>query len=76
MRIRPVMMTAAAIIGGLLPILLGSGTGSEIMSRIAAPMVGGMISALALTLLVIPVVYYLWRSRAIKHNKIEIETFS
>lgn len=76
MRIRPVMMTAAAIIGGLLPILLATGTGSEVMSRIAAPMVGGMISALALTLLVIPVVYYLWRSRAIKNNKIEIETFS
>lgn len=66
MRVRPVMMTAAAIIVGLLPILFGTGTGSEVMSRIAAPMVGGMISALILTLLVVPVVYYLWRSIAIK----------
>jgi Cu(I)/Ag(I) efflux system membrane protein CusA/SilA len=56
-------MTAAAIIGGLLPVMLGSGTGSEIMGRIAAPMVGGMISALLLTLLVLPVVYFLWKKR-------------
>lgn len=61
LRVRPVMMTVAATIGGLLPILLGSGTGSEIMSRIAAPMVGGMLSALLLVLLVLPAVYYLWR---------------
>lgn len=61
LRVRPVMMTVSATIGGLLPILLGSGTGSEIMSRIAAPMVGGMISAVLLVLLVLPAVYYLWR---------------
>lgn len=61
LRVRPVMMTVAATIGGLLPILLGSGTGSEVMSRIAAPMVGGMLSALLLVLLVLPAVYYLWR---------------
>jgi len=61
LRVRPVMMTVAAIIGGLLPILLGSGTGSEVMSRIAAPMVGGMLSALLLVLLVLPAVYYQWR---------------
>lgn len=65
MRVRPVMMTAAAIVAGLLPILLGTGTGSEVMSRIAAPMVGGMISAVALTLLVVPAVYYLWRRRSL-----------
>ncbi len=58
-RVRPVMMTATAIILGLLPILYGSGTGSEVMSRIAAPMVGGMASAVLLTLLVLPVVYLL-----------------
>ncbi len=57
LRVRPVVMTGAAIILGLLPILYGSGTGSEIMSRIAAPMVGGMISALGLTLLVLPVLF-------------------
>jgi copper/silver efflux system protein len=66
MRVRPVMMTAAAIIVGLLPILYGSGTGSEVMSRIAAPMVGGMLSAVFLTLLVLPAVYFLWRRHLIK----------
>ncbi|WP_440056611.1 efflux RND transporter permease subunit (plasmid) [Pseudoalteromonas sp. T1lg65] len=57
-RVRPVMMTVATIIIGLMPILYGTGTGSEVMSRIAAPMVGGMLSALLLTLLILPVVYY------------------
>ncbi|WP_033032406.1 efflux RND transporter permease subunit, partial [Pseudoalteromonas fuliginea] len=61
--VRPVMMTVATIIIGLLPVLYGTGTGSEVMSRIAAPMVGGMGSAIVLTLLVIPAVYLLWRKR-------------
>ncbi|MBM6550349.1 efflux RND transporter permease subunit [Marinomonas ostreistagni] len=61
LRVRPVMMTSASIILGLLPILFASGTGSEVMSRIAAPMVGGMISAVVLTLVVLPAVYYLWK---------------
>jgi len=65
LRVRPVMMTAAAIIVGLLPILLGTGTGSEVMSRIAAPMVGGMLSAVLLALFVLPVVYFLWRNNSI-----------
>ncbi|WP_339616341.1 efflux RND transporter permease subunit [uncultured Gilvimarinus sp.] len=64
MRVRPVMMTAAAVTVGLLPILYGTGTGSEVMSRIAAPMVGGMISAVFLTLLVLPAVYFLWKRAA------------
>jgi Cu(I)/Ag(I) efflux system membrane protein CusA/SilA len=58
------MMTAAAVIIGLIPILFGTGTGSEVMSRIAAPMVGGMVSSVILTLLVLPVVFYLWKVRA------------
>jgi len=66
-RVRPVMMTAAAIIVGLLPVMYGTGTGSEVMSRIAAPMVGGMITALIMTLLVLPVVYFLWRKQSIKN---------
>ncbi|WP_227370692.1 efflux RND transporter permease subunit [Halomonas sp. M20] len=66
LRVRPVMMTAAAIIVGLLPIMYGSGTGSEVMSRIAAPMVGGMISAVLLTLLVLPAAYFLWRKAALR----------
>ena len=61
LRVRPVMMTVATIVIGLMPILYSTGTGSEIMSRIAAPMVGGMASALLLTLLVLPAVYLLWR---------------
>ena len=68
MRVRPVMMTAAAIIVGLLPILYGTGTGSEVMSRIAAPMVGGMMSAVVLTLLVLPALFYLWKSSSIKNT--------
>ncbi|WP_338365821.1 efflux RND transporter permease subunit [uncultured Pseudoalteromonas sp.] len=65
LRVRPVMMTVATIIAGLLPVLYGTGTGSEIMSRIAAPMVGGMLSAIILTLLVIPAVYLLWKKQHI-----------
>jgi copper/silver efflux system protein len=63
-RVRPKMMTVVAIMAGLLPILWGSGTGSEVMSRIAAPMVGGMVSSTVLTLVVIPAIYGLvkqWR---------------
>jgi Cu(I)/Ag(I) efflux system membrane protein CusA/SilA len=63
MRIRPVMMTSTSIIFGLLPVMYGTGTGSEVMSRIAAPMVGGMVSALILTLIVLPAVYFIWRKR-------------
>ncbi len=62
LRVRPIIMTVAAIIAGLLPIMLGGGTGSEVMRRIAAPMVGGMISATLLTLVVIPALFLLWRS--------------
>ena len=51
----------AAIVAGLLPIMLGSGTGSEVMRRIAAPMVGGMVSATVLTLVVVPVIYGIWK---------------
>jgi Cu(I)/Ag(I) efflux system membrane protein CusA/SilA len=68
LRVRPIMMTVAAIIAGLLPIMLGSGTGSEVMRRIAAPMVGGMVSATILTLIVIPALFLLWRSRSLHVN--------
>ena len=61
LRVRPIMMTVITIIAGLLPIMLGSGTGSEVMRRIAAPMVGGMVSATILTLIVIPALFLLWR---------------
>jgi Cu(I)/Ag(I) efflux system membrane protein CusA/SilA len=69
MRVRPIMMTVATIIAGLLPIMLGSGTGSEVMRRIAAPMVGGMISATILTLVVITAVFYLWKQYEINKTR-------
>ncbi len=61
-RVRPIMMTVAAIIAGLIPIMIGEGTGSEVMQRIAGPMIGGMISSVILTLLVIPAIYYQWKA--------------
>ncbi|MGF1875726.1 efflux RND transporter permease subunit [Photobacterium frigidiphilum] len=61
LRVRPVMMTVATVIIGLIPIMYGGGTGSEVMQRIAAPMIGGMASALLLTLVVLPAVFKLWK---------------
>ena len=61
-RLRPVVMTVTAIIAGLMPILWSGGAGADVMKRIAAPMVGGMVSATLLTLAVIPAIYLLWRS--------------
>ena len=63
-RVRPKAMTVAVIVAGLLPIMVGSGTGSEVMSRIAAPMIGGMVSAPLLSLFVVPAAYWLMRRRA------------
>ncbi|HEX6137818.1 MAG TPA: CusA/CzcA family heavy metal efflux RND transporter, partial [Casimicrobiaceae bacterium] len=61
LRVRPIAMTVAVIIGGLLPIMWGSGTGSEVMRRIAAPMVGGMVTAMLLSMFVVPAAYLLIR---------------
>ncbi len=69
LRVRPITMTVATIIAGLLPIMLGGGTGSEVMRRIAAPMVGGMVTATILTLVVIPAVYLLWKQRGLPRNR-------
>jgi Cu(I)/Ag(I) efflux system membrane protein CusA/SilA len=63
LRVRPKAMTVAVIIAGLLPIMLSEGTGSEVMRRIAAPMVGGMITAPLLSLFVVPAIYLLWKRR-------------
>ena len=70
-RVRPKMMTVTAIMAGLLPILWTSGTGSSVMKRIAAPMVGGMISSTVLTLLVIPAIYSLWKEWEVRHGRVE-----
>jgi Cu(I)/Ag(I) efflux system membrane protein CusA/SilA len=66
LRVRPKAMTVAVIIAGLLPIMFGSGTGSEVMQRIAAPMVGGMITAPLLSMFVLPAAYLLIRRRAVR----------
>jgi copper/silver efflux system protein len=68
LRVRPKAMTVAVIIAGLVPIMLGSGTGSEVMQRIAAPMVGGMITAPLLSMFVVPAVYLLLRRRQLRHK--------
>jgi Cu(I)/Ag(I) efflux system membrane protein CusA/SilA len=67
-RVRPIMMTVSAIIAGLLPIMFGSGSGSEVMKRIAAPMIGGMVSATLLTLLVIPAIFLLWKRLSLRRS--------
>jgi Cu(I)/Ag(I) efflux system membrane protein CusA/SilA len=67
-RVRPIIMTFTAVVGGLIPILFSTGTGADVMKRIAAPMVGGMISATVLTLLVIPVIYSFWREWEIRRE--------
>lgn len=68
-RVRPKLMTVTAIMAGLLPILWGHGAGSSVMKRIAAPMVGGMISSTVLTLVVIPAIYSLWKEREVRLHR-------
>ncbi|MBL3590512.1 MAG: efflux RND transporter permease subunit, partial [gamma proteobacterium endosymbiont of Lamellibrachia anaximandri] len=63
LRVRPKIMTVASVILGLLPILLASGAGSDVMRPIAAPMVGGMLSAALLTLVVVPAAFFVWKER-------------
>ncbi len=65
-RIRPKIMTVAVILAGLIPILLATGTGSDVMKRIAAPMVGGVITSAILELIIYPAIYVLWRERQLK----------
>ncbi len=76
MRVRPIMMTVSVVIAGLLPIMLGTGTGSEVMRRIAAPMVGGMASATVLTLLVIPAVFLIWKRLGLRQARLFTSPFS
>ncbi|MEE9551456.1 MAG: CusA/CzcA family heavy metal efflux RND transporter, partial [Gammaproteobacteria bacterium] len=71
-RVRPIMMTTCSTIAGLLPIMFINGSGSEIMTRVAAPMIGGMVSATLLTLVVIPSVYLLWKSSSLKEIQEEV----
>jgi len=64
-RIRPIMMAISATFAGLLPVIFSQGTGSQVMRRIAAPMVGGLITATVLTLIIIPAIFYLWKRRLV-----------
>jgi len=66
LRVRPVMMTVAVVVMGLVPIMYGSGTGSEVMQRIATPMIGGMVSAVFLTLIILPAVYFQWKKISLR----------
>jgi Cu(I)/Ag(I) efflux system membrane protein CusA/SilA len=66
-RVRPLIMTVATTLIGLLPIMFGTETGTRVMKRIAAPMVGGLISSTILTLVVLPAVYFLWKARSVRH---------
>ena len=74
-RVRPKMMTVSTTIIGLMPIMWSAGTGADTMKRIAAPMIGGLVSSTMLTLLIIPAVYYLWRSTEVQ-GKPEVATTS
>ncbi len=74
-RVRPKMMTVAAIMGGLLPIMWTTGTGADVMKRIAAPMIGGMVSSTILTLIVIPALYFIWKRWIMRSNSSSETTF-
>ncbi|MFV2056398.1 MAG: efflux RND transporter permease subunit [Thiohalomonadales bacterium] len=71
MRVRPKAMTAAVVLAGLFPIMTGTGTGSEVMQRIAAPMLGGMITAPLVSMVLIPVLYAMWRGAQIRRGQFE-----
>jgi len=65
-RVRPKMMTVMAIMMGLLPIMWSHGAGADVMKRIAAPMIGGMVTSTILTLVIIPTIYYFWKGRELR----------
>ena len=75
-RVRPKMMTVAAIMGGLLPIMWTTGTGADVMKRIAAPMIGGMVSSTILTLIVIPALYFIWKRWIMRSHSSSETTFA
>jgi Cu(I)/Ag(I) efflux system membrane protein CusA/SilA len=70
-RVRPKTMTAAVIIGGLLPILWSQGAGADVMKRIATPMVGGIVTSTMMELLVFPAIYFIWRSGQLKDSALD-----
>lgn len=68
-RVRPKMMTVMAMIMGLLPLMWSQGAGADMMKRIAAPMVGGLVTSTILTLIIIPAIYEIWRGRSLTRDK-------
>jgi len=68
-RVRPKMMTVTTTIAGLLPIMFGTGTGSDVMKRIAAPMVGGLVTSVIVVLLIFPAIYYIWKVRGLREGE-------
>jgi Cu(I)/Ag(I) efflux system membrane protein CusA/SilA len=75
LRVRPIAMTVAVILAGLIPIMWSTGTGAEVMQRIAAPMVGGMVVAPLLSMLVIPAAYFLLRRRQLPVGREEARLY-
>jgi Cu(I)/Ag(I) efflux system membrane protein CusA/SilA len=69
-RVRPKAMTAAVIIGGLVPILWSHGAGADVMKRIATPMIGGIVSSTIMELVVFPAIFFLWRSRKLERQAV------
>jgi copper/silver efflux system protein len=69
LRLRPKLMTVSVIIAGLLPVMYGQATGTDVMKRIAAPLIGGMVTAPLLSLIVIPVVYLWWQEKRLSGRK-------
>jgi len=67
-RVRPKIMTASVILAGLLPIMWSHGTGADVMKRIAAPMVGGVVTSVVMELAVYPVIYYIWKGWRLKNE--------
>ncbi|OGC90440.1 MAG: cation transporter [candidate division Zixibacteria bacterium RBG_16_53_22] len=70
-RVRPKIMTASVIIAGLIPIMWSQGTGADVMKRIAAPMIGGVVTSVLMELALFPVIYYLWKGRQFRANRLE-----
>jgi Cu(I)/Ag(I) efflux system membrane protein CusA/SilA len=70
-RLRPIAMTGTVILAGLLPIMWSHKTGSDVMKRIAAPMVGGMVTAMILSLLVLPVLFRMWKERELRRQSLK-----
>ena len=71
-RIRPKIMTVSVILAGLIPIMFSTGTGADVMKRIAAPMIGGVVTSTILELIIYPVIYMIWKGREFKEKPVKL----